>query len=185
MTDEQPTEEAPPLCQIGSVKWGIPDVDYSNVEVYLFDDENNADRIDRAMRASIHTKAQWDALLKPLRQAKDTSGQGRQGGGAPRQGGQGGRQDNPWPPVVVMTVDDDGYDVPGCSWHNIKRGDREFPRPMKPWDRDTGLLKCTGKTQKPGNEDGFCPLRHQPADTQVVEEEYPPDNEVPVDDVPF
>lgn len=76
---------------------------------------------------------------------------------------QGGQRDNPWPPTVVKATDDDGNATVGCSWH--KKGDGT-PRPMRVWDEDSGLMKCTGKTGK--TDSGFCELTFQPEAAPVA-----------------
>jgi len=84
-----------------------------------------------------------------------------------------------WPPTVVATTDDDGNRVPGCSYHDLSDGRQ---RPMRSWDKGASL-KCTGKTDKPGNEDGFCSLLANLEGKQITPAPAIPERQY-ADDVP-
>lgn len=79
---------------------------------------------------------------------------------APPQPAQGGRQHNPWPPVVVPTTNDDGTPAQGCSWHKTSEATGSRPRPFRYFDADANhpqaVWKCTGQTGK--DPSGYCPL---------------------------
>ena len=125
-----------------------------------------------------------DTSQEPQRPRKAAPrGNGRPAAPQRASGGSGrGRQDNPWPPNVVRTTTDEGEATVGCSWHNIKdENNNSRPRPMRVWDESTGEMKCTGKTEKPGNEEGYCPLRYFPAGAATT----PAEPDIHPDDLPF
>ena len=151
-------------------------------------DENNF--TDYAATAQSLAEA-WAALMEAfpaVEPAPAPAANGRPAAPAQASRGSGGAggQRNAWPPTVVATRDDNGEATVGCSYHKGSADRGGGPRPMRDFGDDG--FKCTAKSTRDGNDNGYCPLRYQPVQQQTsvpLPQGMPDEDPLDPDNLPF
>ncbi len=173
MTDDQPEDPG-----IDKIVFAVPGLDYSQAHVKIGDSREWWLWFWNCMKVAIETReevfgghmvdeaqkagAQPEAPPMPRTAHQNPQGERVNPNPTPAQqtppaspAAPQGQFPEAWPPTVVATTEDDGTATVGCSYHKLRDG---RPRPMRLLQ---GRMKCTGKSEKAGNQDGYCPLTHQ------------------------